>query len=607
MLVLTAADFNHFKRIVMGWTEDCPESPGPFYNGDDTLRIIDTTLYIGKNRQGIDLHLTSEESALSGLQARIVFDTAALEPYFDHWDPEGEKVVFELLGRSIYCPGRPDNYLDGTVIVKSEQPGEILVYFLPPVEELPWYYICQGSGPILRVFFNVPRTASFGAHQVSLENGSYHVNHLSDAGRMVIPELAPGTITLMTQIQPPSCPVLYAYDGSQFVEENTILTACELTGYTETVTDYYHVSSSVPDDNGVVSFQLRELEDEITYLDDVELMTVDHRADTRVMCAVDGKVLTYDRFIEPTSAVDDLGRDCLRSVVSEDGVRFSAQGSGHLVLTFPGSDGRAAFDLSPARKAKPCLIPKADADGGSDTPVPDKLTVEYRAEGGEWTAFPAIPPRDKMSQVHVFSDKIGIGPDAITIRISWEGAYAADVVRQVVLSEEMPTIARHSISGAHLTKSGSIEKISSLTHNGGPLQLSKGETLEFEFETQPLRDRALLRDYIIKATGRYEPDYSIHTQLLPNRFRLHDNFPNPFNPTTTISYDVPAPAKVKLDVYNLLGQLVRTLVHESQDAGHYEVVWDGLDGDGNEVASGVYFYRMVSNSFVESKKMLLLK
>ena len=94
---------------------------------------------------------------------------------------------------------------------------------------------------------------------------------------------------------------------------------------------------------------------------------------------------------------------------------------------------------------------------------------------------------------------------------------------------------------------------------------------------------------------------------LPARFALHQNHPNPFNPTTTIRYDVPAQAHVVIRVYDVSGSLVRTLVDEVSPPGRFEKVWDGLNDTGNSVASGIYFYRMETAGYSRTMKMVMLK
>lgn len=94
---------------------------------------------------------------------------------------------------------------------------------------------------------------------------------------------------------------------------------------------------------------------------------------------------------------------------------------------------------------------------------------------------------------------------------------------------------------------------------------------------------------------------------LPTKYALHANYPNPFNPVTTIKYDLKDAGKVSLKVYNILGQEVRTLVNARQLAGYQQVVWDGRNNSGQSVSSGIYIYRLETEKFTKSRKMMLLK
>jgi flagellar hook assembly protein FlgD len=94
---------------------------------------------------------------------------------------------------------------------------------------------------------------------------------------------------------------------------------------------------------------------------------------------------------------------------------------------------------------------------------------------------------------------------------------------------------------------------------------------------------------------------------VPNAYKLGQNFPNPFNPTTTIKFDVRAKGHVKLQIYNVAGQLIKTMVDEVMDAGSYSKEWTGVNNAGAKVASGVYFYRFEAENFTATKKMVLLR
>jgi hypothetical protein len=95
--------------------------------------------------------------------------------------------------------------------------------------------------------------------------------------------------------------------------------------------------------------------------------------------------------------------------------------------------------------------------------------------------------------------------------------------------------------------------------------------------------------------------------VLPLRYRLDQNYPNPFNPATTIGYSLPRRSPVRLEIYNVLGRRVITLIDKDQPAGEHTVIWEGKDAAGRRVASGVYLYRLTAEGFSQSRKMILLK
>jgi hypothetical protein len=99
---------------------------------------------------------------------------------------------------------------------------------------------------------------------------------------------------------------------------------------------------------------------------------------------------------------------------------------------------------------------------------------------------------------------------------------------------------------------------------------------------------------------------------IPVAFELDQNYPNPFNPSTTIRFSLPVQSgggylPTTLRVYNVLGQMVRTLVDEPMAAGTHEIIWDGKDNHGSQVASGIYFYKLRSGDYEDTKKMVLMK
>jgi Secretion system C-terminal sorting domain len=106
----------------------------------------------------------------------------------------------------------------------------------------------------------------------------------------------------------------------------------------------------------------------------------------------------------------------------------------------------------------------------------------------------------------------------------------------------------------------------------------------------------------IDFAGQFEYSKEVEVEIIPKQYTLYQNYPNPFNPSTTIKFDLPQAEEVNLTVYNILGERIITLVDGLLDAGYHLVVFNG-----ENLASGTYFYRFHTPNFVQIKKMLLLK
>ena len=124
-----------------------------------------------------------------------------------------------------------------------------------------------------------------------------------------------------------------------------------------------------------------------------------------------------------------------------------------------------------------------------------------------------------------------------------------------------------------------------------------------EFDLFPLAQYCETLDtFGIMGLKDFVTDVEPNSEVLPTAYSLDQNFPNPFNPSTKLSYSIPAEGFVTLDVYNSIGQKVASLVNESKTAGTYEVNFSGAN-----LSSGIYFYKLTSGNFTETKKMILMK
>ena len=116
----------------------------------------------------------------------------------------------------------------------------------------------------------------------------------------------------------------------------------------------------------------------------------------------------------------------------------------------------------------------------------------------------------------------------------------------------------------------------------------------------------LIGNSITVFTVRSQTGVTESENSIPNKFALHPNYPNPFNPETTIKFDVPKASRVRLIIYNHLGQQVKRLVSEIKSPGSYQVNWDGRDDAGRKVTSGVYIYQIEADGFSATQKMTLI-
>lgn len=137
--------------------------------------------------------------------------------------------------------------------------------------------------------------------------------------------------------------------------------------------------------------------------------------------------------------------------------------------------------------------------------------------------------------------------------------------------------------------------------NGRAYEFNAGNNAWYQL-TSPDDYSIFIRAVITTVTGVIEI-----TSEVPAKFEIEQNYPNPFNPGTTIKYSIPENELVKLNVYDITGRKVAELVNNQQNAGVYEVTWNGKADSGNQVASGIYLYTIQAGSVFQTRKMILLK
>ena len=187
-------------------------------------------------------------------------------------------------------------------------------------------------------------------------------------------------------------------------------------------------------------------------------------------------------------------------------------------------------------------------------------------------------------------------------------------------SIEIETIELTNVGGGILNYTIGIDALVgwlSLNAVGGTLIAGEMDEIEITFDTTDLEEGVYICNIVI------DDDTNVQTTIpviltvslvgtgneIPTITKLDGNYPNPFNPETTISFSLKEPSHVRLEIYNIRGQKVRTLIDNTLEAKYHKVVWDGCDDHLQQVSSGVYFYkfRTESGNYSSCKKMLLMK
>jgi len=151
-----------------------------------------------------------------------------------------------------------------------------------------------------------------------------------------------------------------------------------------------------------------------------------------------------------------------------------------------------------------------------------------------------------------------------------------------------------------------------INHDGGYIVVY-GDTVHIGEKVDLLRGIYTYSFGTFKISVRNETDFGSvvgidkNIKAAPKTYALHQNYPNPFNPETKIYFEIPAAQKVKIMVYNVLGQKVRSLVSEEFNGGSHVINWDGRNDFGHRLPSGVYIYRIKAGNFIEAKKMMMVK
>ncbi len=390
------------------------------------------------------------------------------------------------------------------------------------------------------------------------------------------------------------CPFVDVYTGTGWQPGNSILGRSTDGSY---VTDMYHLEQAPSASDARVTLRLREDEQEVTKLNNVSLLVVDHSPGTHAM-AIDGSIVLGHPSGPIRIAASD-GSDVTAMLSRKDGILYQGGSADALILDGLREGGATLFEGDPSGKTR------AGAGGHDDMRLPSSSDSDIlkttgiridRFDGqGRWVELRRIYPREYSSSF-AFSSQ-----GAERLRIVFLDRHDIDYLVSFQPARETPRISRLGPARAEHSRLGDVtadleQRTSRVT------ELKPGDRLTLEFSTPPEPEVGLVRDYFLKSSG-------VYTSLGPvgNEQRaILQNYPNPFAGSTSIHFSAPARGCALLEVYDIFGRRIRTLVNDARGSGDRTVVWDGRDARGMRMKRGVYLSRLSVDGRVYEAKMLLM-
>lgn len=403
------------------------------------------------------------------------------------------------------------------------------------------------------------------------------------------------------------CPTLAFNNGTEKADENTLLIN-SLSNPDVDVTDYYLINTSDKYNNGNIEFIIHEPTEEHSWFDEIEL-----KANHGEFIAVtdEGEFVNFKETKRPYKYILNNETDITDYLEAEDGKMYSFMPGDLLRIERKKSKTQGVIQeteimYATAIGVKPPPGEKVAAGNiyvkNSKNKLPNVTGEDYGLGGFYF--------RDNLSTV---SKKIGNLTDDDAVEIIFNNITEIDYF---VLTGNLKTIKAEKLELISSQKGSENLRNSLLTKDGSYAELFPGEEIRFKYNTQQNFDKKEKIKHVLKIVGRYEKEensellaskgnddgISNDDEELPKENKLFDNYPNPFNPTTVIKYEIKEPMHLSLRIFDSLGRLVEVLEETTKSAGRHEVKFDGRN-----LSSGFYLYQLTSDKFNFTKKMLLVK
>jgi len=295
-------------------------------------------------------------------------------------------------------------------------------------------------------------------------------------------------------------------------------------------------------------------------------------------------LMDFVLFNPPGTPVKEDGRPCGGVLVRGTGEKVRGDINLNLITYDPGDvvlfssyfiRGTSVFTIDP-----PVQIANTDINADGFPLSLSDFVLMLRIMVHDATPIPKPTPGSDLATIYMIGDKVSTNANLGAALFVFEG----DVKVSTDLKHEQGVVNGQTRVLVYMSSSTGIT---------GQLLTAEGAT---KFSVEAAVDNF---SRPVKTT--------VVNRAIPTAYALHPNYPNPFNPTTNISFALPIDSKVSLKIYNVAGQLVRTLVNETMVAGTHTVTWDGINSNGEKVASGIYFYKLNAGDYSKTMKMVMTK
>ncbi|MBZ0179159.1 MAG: T9SS type A sorting domain-containing protein [Melioribacteraceae bacterium] len=389
------------------------------------------------------------------------------------------------------------------------------------------------------------------------------------------------------------CPTLGWFQDNLVNTENTILIN-SISNPGQNVTDYYLLNYDFHSVNKILDFVIYEPENEHTYLNYVELLEVRGNPNEEIAVTQNGEVINFKVTNTFPQIILNDTLDITSFLSSCDSLSFEfnegdvIQIGGDLTKTLVDSSYLVISGEKPIQKDQKAITILTTEQYSKSDPI---LIQELFLRNNSSTV---------CSELGVISGNI--------IQLEFNQNLILD---RLLITKNEKTAKTRTLLPKSAYKNSGKDELSNLSYTDTNYTvIHPSESVILTFERQ---DNGVNRRYIFKSVGHYSSNgapsnsaqlgkfSSVHNTV-PTEFELKQNFPNPFNPQTVLEYSIPKSSHVTLTVYNTLGQEIIKLQDGFQEAGTYKVTFDATS-----LASGVYIYKLNTNSFTNVKKMVLLK